>query len=52
MKINKDSFTEEVVQIIDTAFRHGNTVELKVEKGNLVVVEIERKVKTKQTIIG
>ena len=40
-------FTKEI-----KAFKRGHTVELKQEKGQLVVVELERKVKSKTSIIG
>ena len=45
-------FTPELQELILKILKHGNTVELKKEQGKLVVVEIERKVKTKTSIIG
>ncbi len=41
--------TEEVIKKI---LRNGNSVELKKENGKIVVVEIQRKVKTKTLITG
>ena len=35
--------TEDLQKVILAALKKGNTVELKKERGNLVVVEIERK---------
>ena len=35
--------TKDVETVIMNAIKRGNTVELKKERGNLVVVEIERK---------
>lgn len=35
--------TDDVQTVILAALKRGNTVELKKEKGNLVIVEIERK---------
>lgn len=45
-------FTEELVSEIMRILKHGNTVELKKEHDKLVVVEIQRKVKNKTSIIG
>lgn len=43
---------KEVVEIISRILKRGNSAELKKENGKLVVVEIERKVKTKTSING
>lgn len=43
---------EKVTDIILQAFKRGNSVELKKEQDKLVVVEIQRKMKTKASIIG
>lgn len=43
---------EEVIQMILTILKKGNNVEIKKENGKLVVVEIQRKVKTKTSITG
>ena len=45
-------FDKKITEIILQAFKRGNTVELKREQGKLVVVEIQRKVKTKASITG
>lgn len=45
-------FSAEVIEEIARILKHGNTVELKKENNKLVVVEIQRKVKTKTSIIG
>ncbi len=45
-------FNAEVVEAINRILKRGNSVELKKENGKLVVVEIERKVKTKTSING
>ena len=45
-------FTPDVLEEILKILKHGNSVELKREKDNLVVVEIQRKVKIKTSIIG
>lgn len=45
-------FNEKVTDIILQAFKRGNSVELKKEQDKLVVVEIQRKMKTKASIIG
>lgn len=42
----------EVIEAISNILRKGNSAELKKENGKLVVVEIERKVKTKTSING
>lgn len=39
-------------EIILQAFKRGNTVELKKEQGKVVIVEIQRKMKTKASING
>ena len=45
-------FLAEVIEEITHILKHGNSVELKRENGKLVVVEIQRKVKSKTSIIG
>lgn len=45
-------FNEEVIEAIVRILKKGNSAELKKENGKLVVVEIERKVKTKTSING
>lgn len=52
MKIDKALLNPDVIKEIDAALKRGNTVELKKEQGNLVIVEIQRKVKNKTSIIG
>ncbi|MBQ3265213.1 MAG: hypothetical protein IJH07_05495 [Ruminococcus sp.] len=47
----KTLFDEKMTEIILQALKRGNTVELKKEQGKLVVVEIQRKMKTKTSII-
>ena len=48
----KALFSEETAQEILRILNQGDTVELKREKGNLVVVQIRRKVKIKTAAIG
>lgn len=43
---------EEVIQMILAILKKGNNAEIKKENGKLVVVEIQRKVKTKTSITG
>ena len=43
---------EKLTEMILQAFKRGNTVELKKEHGKLVVVELQRKVKSKTSITG
>lgn len=45
-------FTPEQLDIIKQALKRGNTVELKKERDNLVIVEIKRQVKIKTSING
>lgn len=45
-------FNAEVIEVITRILKKGNSAELKKENGKLVVVEIERKVKTKTSING
>ncbi len=45
-------FDDNMKEMILRAFKRGNTVELKKEQGKIVVVEIQRKVKTKASING
>lgn len=42
--------SDEALKIIETALKHGNTVELKKEAGRLVIVEIKRQVKAKENM--
>lgn len=44
--------TKEHIEIIQHILKKGNTVELKRERDNLVIVEISRKVKVKTSING
>lgn len=48
----KALFPEETAREILRILKQGDTVELKREKGNLVVVQIRRKVKIKTAAIG
>lgn len=48
----KGFITAEIENTIKRILKSGNSVELKRENGKLVVVEIQRKVKTKTLIIG
>lgn len=43
---------KEVIDTIERALRNGSSVEVKKEKGNIVVVELARKVKIKSPITG
>lgn len=45
-------FSPEVVDLIMQILKRGNTVEIKKENNKLVVVEIQRRVKNKTSIIG
>ena len=45
-------FDEKMTQSILKTLKSGKSVELKLEKGNLVVVELQRKVKEKASING
>lgn len=49
---NNVLFSAETAELIWGILKRGNTVELKRECGKLVVVEIQRKMKTKTSIIG
>jgi len=49
---NTELFTAEAIDAIKNIIRRGNTAEIKKENNKLVVVEIQRKVKTKTSIIG
>ena len=44
--------TKEHIEVIESALKRGNTIEIKKERENLVIVEISRKVKIKSTING
>ena len=48
----KPLLDEKTTEIILQALKRGNSVELKKEQGKLVIVEIQRKMKTKASIIG
>lgn len=48
----KTVFSSEVIDLIMQILKRGNTVEIKKENNRLVVVEIQRKVKNKTSIIG
>lgn len=45
-------FTSEVIDLIMKIVRKGNTAEIKKENNKLVIVEIERRVRNKTSIIG
>jgi|GEM_PF-1075602 len=45
-------FSQNEYEAIMRALQRGNTVEIKRERDRLVIVEIERKVKTKTSITG
>ena len=45
-------FDQKITEIVLQAFKRGNSVELKKEQGKIVVVEIQRKMKTKASING
>lgn len=47
-----ETITPEVIEVISKILKNGNSAEIKKEKGNLVIVEIKRKVKTKAVING
>lgn len=48
----KSIFTPEIVDLIMKIVRKGNSAEIKKENNKLVIVEIERRVKNKTSIIG
>lgn len=48
----KSIFTPEMVDLIMKIVRKGNSAEIKKENNKLVIVEIERRVKNKTSIIG
>lgn len=48
----KTLIDEKMTEIIMQALKRGNTVELKKEQGKLVIVEIQRKMRTKASING
>lgn len=50
--MNENLFNSEVIELIMRTLKRGNTVELKKEHNKLVIVEIQRKVKNKTSIIG
>lgn len=52
MGVTTAIFNAEVIEAISRILKRGNPAELKKENGKLVVVEIERKVKTKTSING
>lgn len=45
-------FTPEMIDLILDIIKQGRSVEIKKEKDKLVIVEIQRKVKNKTSIIG
>lgn len=45
-------FSAELTETIMQILKRGNTAELKREQGKLVLVEIQRKMKSKTSIIG
>ena len=48
----KSIFTPETVDLIMKILRRGNAAEIKKENNKLVIVEIERRVRNKTSIIG
>ncbi|MGN0558367.1 MAG: hypothetical protein ACI4IS_02835 [Acutalibacteraceae bacterium] len=50
--MNNNIFTADVAEAVIKIIKNGNSAELKRENGKLVVVEIQRKVKSKTSIIG
>lgn len=52
MEKRKISFSDEVIDLIMRILKRGNTVEIKKENNKLVIVEIQRQVKEKTSIIG
>ncbi len=50
MKSESEIFTPETLKCIMAMLKKGNNVELKKENGNIVIVEIERKVKSKRPL--
>ena len=40
--------TPEMIEIIETILRHGSRVELLIEKGQVTIVEIKRKMRFKE----
>lgn len=48
----KSLFNSEVIDLIMQILKRGNIVEVKKENNKLVIVEIQRKVKNKTSIIG
>lgn len=49
---DKELFTPESLEIIKKILKRGDSVELKKERDNLVIVELKRQVKTKTPTIG
>jgi len=45
-------FTPETIAQIERIVKHGNIAEVKIERQNVVVVEIERRVRSKTAITG
>lgn len=52
MKDQRALFSAEVIDLIMRILKRGDTVEIKKENNKLVIVEIQRKVKNKTSIIG
>lgn len=50
MRSENEIFTPETLRSIIAILKKGNNVELKKENGNIVIVEIERKVKSKRPL--
>ena len=52
MSDKKIVLSEETAELIFQILKKGNTVELKLERGQLVIVEIQRRARQKTSIIG
>lgn len=51
-KIKEEVFTKEIIEEINAIFRRGGWVELKIENGKMLIIEVHRKVKEKTSIRG
>lgn len=51
-KIDASFFTPDIIEMFNRAFANGNPVEVKEVRGNIVFVEIQRKVKKKTSVTG
>lgn len=49
---NSEAFTADVISLIMQIVKRGNSAEIKKENNKLVVVEVERRVKSKTSITG